>query len=366
LAHARCIETGLPLIYLNQFGGQDELVFDGASFVCNAIGEVVVELPAWQEKIAVVQYENKSVSTATPLYSTSLDENGNIYHALMIGLRDYVSKNGFQGVVLGMSGGIDSALAATIAVDALGPERVWGVMLPSPYTSKESTEDATDTAQRLGCKLDCIPITKAMDIFETSLKPQLNNQLKGIVSENIQSRCRGLTLMALSNGTGNMVLSTGNKSEMSVGYATLYGDMCGGFAVLKDVYKTQVYEISRWRNKNHPVTALGPTGIVIPSNVLVKAPTAELRPDQKDQDTLPPYDILDGILENLIEGDKGLYEIVRQGYDAETIKNVWDMLDRAEYKRRQAPPGVKISRRNLSRDRRYPITNKYRESGEKV
>ncbi|MDE2029767.1 MAG: NAD+ synthase [Alphaproteobacteria bacterium] len=361
LAAARVAETGLPLVYLNQLGGQDELVFDGASFVLDAQGKTVMSMPAWQEGLEAFAFDNGALSGKDTKVVPPLAGEAAIYHALMTGLRDYVNKNGFPGVVLGLSGGADSALAAAIAVDALGPERVWGVMLSSPYTSQDSTEDAGQLAHALGCKLDSIPIADAMKTFDASLSPVLGDKLAGVTQENIQARIRGLTLMALSNATGSMVLSTGNKSEISVGYATLYGDMCGGFAVLKDVYKTQVYALSRWRNAHKPETGLGPEGAVIPARTLTKAPTAELRPNQTDQDSLPPYDVLDGILECLIERDMGVREIVAEGYNAETAARVWSMLDSAEYKRRQAAPGVKITRRNLSRDRRYPITNKYRE-----
>jgi NAD+ synthase len=361
LAIDRVHETALPLLYINQWGGQDELVFDGASFALDASGAAIATLPAWQSTVDVVTLSNGQLRASNAEAAPPLDHAASIYHALMIGLRDYVTKNGFPGVVLGMSGGIDSALAATLAVDALGPDRVHGVMLPSPYTSRDSTEDAIASALALGCRLDAVPIEGAMKTFDAALKPLLGDKMQGITQENIQSRSRGLILMALSNATGDMVLSTGNKSEMSVGYATLYGDMCGGFAVLKDVYKTEVYNISRWRNAHKPATALGPSGQVIPPRVLTKAPTAELRPGQTDQDSLPPYEVLDGILECLIERDMGLRDIVARGFDAATVEKVWGMLDRAEYKRRQAPPGVKITPRNLSRDRRYPITNKYRE-----
>lgn len=361
LAADRVEETGLPLVYLNQVGGQDELVFDGASFVLNGKGELIAGLRAWEEDLAIIQLDNGDISSVGKSLETPPDHAAEIYHALMLGLRDYVNKNGFPGVVLGMSGGIDSALAAAIAVDALGADKVWGVMLPSPYTSRESTEDAQASARALGCKLDTIGIAGAMKVFDESLSQIIGDRCDGIVQENIQSRCRGLILMALSNGTGHMVLSTGNKSEMSVGYATLYGDMCGGFAVLKDVYKTEVYKIARWRNAHKPESALGPEGTVIPDPVLTKAPTAELRPNQTDQDSLPPYDILDGILECLIEQDMGMHDIVAKTYAQATVARVWALLDKAEYKRRQAAPGVKITRRNLSRDRRYPITNKYRD-----
>ena len=361
LAVSRVAETGLPLIYVNQLGGQDELVFDGASFALDGQGGIVAALPAWEAKTKIIQFANGILSSSVAAETPVREQSADIYHALMLGLRDYVDKNGFPGVVLGLSGGIDSALAAALAADALGPDRVWGVMLPSPFNSTDSAEDAQATARALGCRLDTIPITEAMKVFDVALRPVVGQKMRGTTEENIQARCRGLILMALSNATGHMVLSTGNKSEMSVGYATLYGDMCGGFAVLKDVYKTEIYNIARWRNVHKPATALGADGIVIPPRTLTKAPTAELRPDQKDQDSLPPYDILDGILECLIEQDKGMREIVARGYDGATVEKVWGLLDRAEYKRRQAPPGVKITRRNLSRDRRYPITNKYSE-----
>ena len=361
LAATRVAETDLPLVYLNQLGGQDELVFDGASFALDAKGNPVFCLPAWQEELACIQFHKGKISSKKSAKPSELERDADIYHALMMGLRDYVNKNDFPGVVLGLSGGIDSALAVTIAVDALGADRVRGVMLPSPYTSTDSTEDAEASARILGCRIDSVPISQAMQVFDAALSPLLGNDLQGVPQENIQSRCRGLILMAISNATGYMVLSTGNKSEMSVGYATLYGDMCGGFAVLKDVYKTEVYNISRWRNANKPTGALGPKGEVIPARILTKAPTAELRPNQTDQDSLPPYDILDGILECLIEQDMGMRDIVAKGYDAATVAKIWALLDKAEYKRRQAAPGVKITRRNLSRDRRYPITNKYRE-----
>jgi NAD+ synthase len=361
LAAQRVAETGLPLIYLNQMCGQDELVFDGSSFVLDAKGGCVARLPSWEEDVGLIQFGNGAISSANTTSANNREATEDTYHALMLGLRDYVNKNGFPGVVLGVSGGVDSALAAAIAADALGPERVWGVMLPSPYTSTDSTEDAEALAKALGCKLDIIPIVEAMKAFDATLSPALGPKLQGITSENIQARSRGLILMALSNATGHMVLSTGNKSELSVGYATLYGDMCGGFAVLKDVYKTEVYKLARWRNANKPSSGFGPEGHVIPDRILTKAPTAELRPNQKDQDSLPPYDVLDAILERLVEKDMGVHQIAAEGYDPALVARVWTMLDNAEYKRRQAAPGVKITRKNLSRDRRYPITNKYRE-----
>jgi NAD+ synthase len=279
------------------------------------------------------------------------------YQAMVLGLRDYVRKNRFPGVVLGLSGGIDSALTAAVAVDALGREQVHCVMMPSPYTSAHSLEDAGEVARLLGVELRSIGIGPAMQAFAAMLAPSFAGRGADIAEENIQSRARGMTLMALSNKFGWMVLSTGNKSEMSVGYATLYGDMCGGYAVLKDVYKMTVFALARWRNQVRPEGLLGPGGTVIPLRVLTKPPSAELKPDQTDQDTLPPYDVLDAILECLIEHEMTVADIVARGHDEGTVRAVWRMLDRAEYKRRQAPPGVKITRRAFGRDRRYPITN---------
>jgi NAD+ synthase len=358
MARQRARETGLPLVYLNQIGGQDELVFDGASFVLDKDGACAFRAKAWEEELAFV-----ALPVATQAISgASAIEAESIYNALMLGLRDYVGKNGFPGVVLGLSGGIDSAIAAALAVDALGADKVWGVMMPSPYTSADSCEDAAALAKNLKCRYDTLPIAQAMQAFDATLKGVFSGTPPDTAEENIQARCRGIILMALSNKFGPMVLSTGNKSEMSVGYSTLYGDLCGGFAVLKDLYKTQVYKISRWRNAHKPAAALGPSGAIIPERIFTKAPTAELRPNQKDQDSLPPYDVLDDILECLIEKDMGAEEITARGHDIATVKRVWSMLDRAEYKRRQAPPGVKITRRTLGKDRRYPITNRYREA----
>jgi NAD+ synthase len=284
-----------------------------------------------------------------------------IYRAMTTGLRDYVEKNRFPGIVLGMSGGIDSALSAAVAVDALGPDRVRCVMMPSRYTSADSLDDAADCARRLGAHLDTLAIGPIVDAFSATLSPLFAGRAPDITEENLQSRIRGVLLMALSNKFGPMVLTTGNKSEMSVGYATLYGDMCGGYSVIKDVYKGVVYALSDWRNANVPTGAKGPGGIVIPQRILTKAPTAELRDNQTDQDSLPPYDVLDAILTGLVEDERAVEEIVADGIDPATVRRVEHLLHLAEYKRRQAPPGVKISRRNFGRDRRYPITNRWRD-----
>jgi NAD+ synthase len=280
---------------------------------------------------------------------------------MVLGLRDYVRKNRFPGVVLGMSGGIDSALSAVVAVDALGPDRVHCVRLPSRFTSDLSQDDAAECSGLLGVSLMTLPIEHSVAALEATLAPLFADRPADTTEENLQARARGVLLMALSNKFGWMVLTTGNKSEMSVGYATLYGDMCGGYSVLKDVYKTTVFALSSWRNRVLPGGALGPPGIVIPPSIIEKPPTAELRPGQTDQDSLPPYDLLDGILQGLIEREQPALEIAAAGYAIETVRRVQHMLYLAEYKRRQAPPGVKISRRNLSRDRRYPITNAFRD-----
>ena len=362
LAGARVTESSLPIIYVNQVGGQDELVFDGATFALDADATLKAQLPAWREAVSLTRWKRSNAGwrcaegeMVTPAFGLP-----GIYHAMMLGLRDYVEKNGFPGVVLGLSGGIDSAISAAVAVDALGPGRVHAVMMPSPYTGKDSLEDASECAAALGIRLDSISIEPAMHAFAGMLKGIFAGRAADTTEENIQSRARGVTLMALSNKLGYMVLSTGNKSEMSVGYATLYGDMCGGYSVLKDVYKTTVYALSRWRNGHRPDEAKGPTGPVIPERIITKAPTAELKPNQIDQDSLPPYETLDAILECLVEGEMHFLQIVAKGYDEATVRRVWRMLDLAEYKRRQAPPGVKITNRAFGRDRRYPITNGFR------
>jgi len=359
LAVARVVETGLPYVFLAQVGGQDELVFEGASFVLNPDRSLAVLLPMFEEAVRLTEWRRageRLVCAPQPL-PPSMPRLEQIYRAMMLGLRDYVGKNGFPGVVLGLSGGIDSALSAAVATDALGPDRVRAVMMPSPYTSRESLEDAAACARLLGIRYDTIGIGPAMDAFRDMLAPAFGNRPPDIAEENIQARARGVTLMALSNKFGDMLLTTGNKSEMSVGYATLYGDMAGGYAVLKDVYKTTVFALSRWRNATRPPGALGPEGPVMPERVIAKPPSAELRPNQTDQDSLPPYDVLDAILEGLVEGERSVDAMVAAGHDRATVVRVWKMLDRAEYKRRQAPPGVKITARAFGRDRRYPITN---------
>ncbi|WP_298283821.1 NAD+ synthase [Acidocella sp.] len=359
LAGRRVTETGLPFMFAAMVCGQDEVVFDGASFVLNADGAVALRAPHFAEALAVTEWRRAGgglVCVPQPV----APEPGRlelIYQAMMLGLRDYVNKNGFPGVVLGLSGGIDSAISAAVAADALGPERVRAVMLPSPYTSEHSLEDAAECARMLGIPYETIPISGAMAAFEAALAPAFAGRAADITEENIQSRSRGLVLMAISNKFGPMLLTTGNKSEMSVGYATLYGDMCGGYSVLKDIYKTTVFALSVWRNQAHPAGALTQPGPAMPERIITKPPSAELRPNQTDQDSLPPYDILDAILEQLVEEERSADEIVAAGFERATVLRVVKLLDRAEYKRRQAPPGVKITSRAFGRDRRYPLTN---------
>jgi NAD+ synthase len=363
LGLARIVETGLPLVYVNQVGGQDELVFDGASFALNADSSLAAQLPQFQNAVAALHLTRDAAGRllcAPAARAKPLDPLGAIYGALTLGLRDYVEKNRFKGVLLGLSGGIDSALTAAIAADALGPARVHAVMMPSRYTSKDSLEDAGECARLLGIKLDEIAIEPAVAAFGAMLAPHFAGTEPGIAEENIQSRIRGLALMALSNKFGHMVVSTGNKSEMSAGYATLYGDMCGGFAVLKDVYKTTVFELCRWRNAHRLDDALGPDGAVMPERVIAKPPTAELRADQTDEASLGPYAQLDAILAELVEGQADVASIVAKGFAEADVKRIWRMLDLSEYKRRQAPPGVKITSRAFGRERRYPITNGFR------
>ncbi len=361
LAVERVVETGLAFVFCAQVCGQDELVFEGASFVLNPDRSLAVQMPYFEEAVTLTEWRRDAgrlVCAPQPL-APEPDRLDLIYRCMVLGLGDYVRKNRFPGVLLGLSGGIDSALSAAVAVDALGPDAVHAVMLPSPYTSPHSLEDAASCARLLGIQCDTVPITPAMDAFGTALAPLFAGRQADITEENIQSRARGVILMALSNKLGAMVLTTGNKSEMSVGYSTLYGDMCGGYSVLKDVYKTTVFELCRWRNAHCPPGARGPDGPVMPERVITKPPSAELKPDQTDQDSLPPYEELDGILAGLIEGERSVDDLVVQGFDRATVLRVWRMLDRAEYKRRQAPPGVKITHRAFGRDRRYPITNGY-------
>ena len=363
LAVARVTETGLPLIYGNQVGGQDELVFDGGSFVLNADCRLVAQSPMFETDLLITRWRQDEDDRWTCEPGSMIPPPSDleaIYRAMCLGLRDYVEKNRFPGVVLGLSGGIDSALTAVVAADALGPERVHAVMMPSRYTSTESLEDAAACAAALGIRLDEVPIEPAVDGFAAMLQPIFEGREPDTTEENIQARIRGIILMAISNKLGSMLLTTGNKSEMSVGYATLYGDMCGGYSVLKDVYKTTVFDLSRWRNGECPAGLLGPNGAVIPERIITKPPSAELRPDQKDEDSLPPYDQLDAILKALVEADGSVADLVDKGYEAETVKRVSRLLDLAEYKRRQAPPGVKITRKAFGRDRRYPITNAFR------
>ncbi len=361
---ARVVESGLSLGYLNQIGGQDELVFDGASFVLNADRSLAVQMPAWEQSLTMTQWTRKANGWACEAGQKHRLPEGlePVYRAMMLGLGDYVRKNRFPGVVLGLSGGIDSALTAAVAADALGPDRVRCVMMPSRYTSRDSLEDAAEVARLLGSPLETIAIEEAVTAFGGMLAPVFSGRAADTTEENIQSRIRGLLLMAISNKFGPMVMTTGNKSEMSVGYATLYGDMCGGYNVLKDIYKMQVFALSRWRNQHRPDGALGPAGPVMPERVISKPPTAELRANQKDEDSLPPYPKLDDMLECLVEGEMPVEEIMKRGHDLATIKRVEHLLSIAEYKRRQAPPGVKITRRNFGRDRRYPITNGFRDA----
>jgi len=363
VAVARVTESGLPLVYLNQIGGQDELVFDGASFVLNADRSLAAQLPAWREALALTEWTKTPdgwVCAKTDIAPIP-EDTAAAYHACVLGLGDYVKKNGFPGVVLGLSGGIDSALVAAMAVDALGPDKVHAVMLPSKFTSDDSLQDAAACAKALGIRYDKVTIEPAVAGITWGLKDMFAGTEPGITEENLQSRVRGTILMAISNKFGAMVVTTGNKSEMSVGYATLYGDMNGGFNPIKDLYKTEVYTIARWRNGHVPDGGLGPKGVVIPERILTKAPTAELRANQTDQDSLPPYDELDDILRALVENEMPLAKVIARGHAPETVKKVERLLYLAEYKRRQAAPGVKISARNFGRDRRYPITNKFRE-----
>ncbi|MBP2445561.1 MULTISPECIES: NAD+ synthase [Rhizobium] len=357
------IETGLPLVYAAQLGGQDELVFDGASFAFNADKSLAFQMSQFETALAVTTWKRGGSGwhcAEGPMAHIPEGEEAD-YRACLLGFRDYVNKNGFKTVVLGLSGGIDSAICTAIAVDALGEERVRTVMLPYRYTSEDSLKDAADCAKALGCRYDIVPIEQPVTGFSSALSDLFAGTNSGITEENLQSRARGVILMAISNKFGSMVVTTGNKSEMSVGYATLYGDMNGGFNPIKDLYKMQVYALARWRNENVPPGALGPSGEVIPKNIIDKAPSAELRPDQKDQDSLPPYPALDDILECLVEKEMAVEEIVARGHDVATVHRIEHLLYLAEYKRRQSAPGVKITKKNFGRDRRYPITNRFRD-----
>lgn len=364
VAVARVVESGLPLAYLNQAGGQDELVFDGGSFVLNADRSLAIQLPNFQERVRITRWERWAdgwrceEGARAPL----ITEDEADYAACVTGLRDYVEKNRFPGVVLGLSGGVDSALVAAMAVDALGADRVHCVMLPYRYTSGESLTDAAAVVQALGVRYDIVPIAEGVEALEHVLAPVFGNRGPDVTEENLQSRVRGTLLMSISNKFGSMVVTTGNKSEMSTGYATLYGDMNGGYNPLKDLYKTQVFRLCHLRNRWKPAEALGPDGMVIPENVITKPPTAELRENQKDQDSLPPYDVLDAILERLVERELPVADIVAEGFEPALVARVERMLNIAEYKRRQAAPGVKVTTRNFGRDRRYPITNRFRET----
>ncbi|MEO6433040.1 MAG: NAD+ synthase [Sphingomicrobium sp.] len=357
LVRKRVLETRLPLAYLNRVGGQDELVFDGSSFIMHPDGEIPLQMPDWEEALWMTEWARgeQGWRCMTEKRHTLDLYPEDVYRAMMVGLSDYVGKNGFPGVILGLSGGIDSALSAAIAADALGPDRVQCVMMPSKFTSDESLEDAENCAKLIGCRHDVMSIADAVKALDNMVE-----EATPLAKENIQARLRMVGLMALSNSNGAMLLTTGNKSEMSVGYATLYGDMAGGYSVLKDAYKSTVFALSKWRNQSQPKGALGPAGPVMPERVITKPPTAELRPGQKDEDSLPPYSVLDRILEGLVDRELSVAEVVAETGEQEAmVAEIEKMLLRAEYKRRQAPPGVKIGARNFGRDRRYPITNAF-------
>lgn len=364
VAVARVTESGLPLIYVNQLGGQDELVFDGGSFALNGDRSLAAQLPSFEESLTTLVWTRTADGWRCkgPVAELVEGDKGD-YAACVLGLRDYVRKNGFPGVLLGVSGGIDSALCAAIAVDALGADRVRGVMLPFRFTAQMSVDDAAELSRHLGIRHDVLPIADAVNGIEASLRSIFEGRARDIAEENIQARARGTLLMAISNKFNLMVVTTGNKSEMSVGYATLYGDMNGGYNPIKDIYKTEVFRLCSLRNTWKPAGALGPDGLVIPENIITRPPSAELRENQTDQDSLPPYEVLDAILERLVEREDSLASIVADGFDRETVARVDRLLNIAEYKRRQSAPGVKVTLRNFGRDRRYPITNRFRDSG---
>tara|TARA_B000000557_G_scaffold109025_1_gene88396 strand:- start:283 stop:1932 length:1650 start_codon:yes stop_codon:yes gene_type:complete len=361
----RVTEVKTPFVYVNQFGGQDELVFDGSSLAMNGNKEVVFEAPSWEENTSVVEFNVSAKKfNDLPFEKAQVSDLENIYMAMVIGLKDYVTKNNFPGVILGLSGGIDSAFCAAVAVDALGKDKVNAYMLPSVYTSKNSLDDAKDCAKRLEIHLDSIPISNTFLSLEDSLEELFKGLPTDITEENLQSRIRGTILMAISNKIGKMLITTGNKSEVSVGYSTLYGDMNGGFNPIKDIYKTELYALANWRNLNVPKNVLLTKKNIIPETIISKEPTAELRDNQKDSDSLPSYDQLDQILEGLVEYELSTNELESKGFSRDEIKKVENLLYVSEYKRRQSAPGVKISLRNFGRDRRYPITNKYRDKSE--
>ncbi|MDX1949209.1 MAG: NAD+ synthase [Rickettsiales bacterium] len=347
----------IPVLYVNQVCGHDDLVFDGGSFAMAGNGKVFDQMDFFREDVTL--YDTDEIIKAKPKHQTIINEPEHMYQAMMLALRDYIHKNGFPGVILGLSGGIDSAISAVASVDALGADKVKLVMLPSKYTSDESVEDAKYLASNLGVKLDFIDIEPLCVAFEKSLKPFFKDTKSGVAEENLQARIRGNVLMALSNKFGHLLLSTGNKSEVAVGYCTLYGDMCGGYNLIKDLYKTRVYEIAKWRNSNLPQETKLKKLNLIPNRIITKAPSAELRPNQKDEDTLPKYEVLDKILYEMVEMDKSVEDIVSEGFNPQTCYDVEKMVHKAEYKRRQSAPGVKISSKPFGRDRRYPITNKF-------
>lgn len=360
---SRVVETGLPLVYLNMVGGQDDQVFDGGSFVLNPGGELAVQMPVFDEDLTTVTFvEDNAGWRAVEGDKVSLpDALEQDYRVMVEALRDYMGKTGFSKVVLGLSGGVDSAIVATIAADALGPENVHCVMLPSEYTSEHSLEDAAGVAQRLGCRLDTVPISGPRAAITAALAPLFDGYDTDVTEENIQSRLRGVILMALSNKFGEMLLTTGNKSEVAVGYATIYGDMAGGYNPIKDMYKTRVFAACRWRNENHRSWMMAPDGEVIPTRVIDKPPTAELRENQKDEDSLPPYEVLDRILEMLVDEEAAVSDIVAEGFDRDTVKRVEHLLYISEYKRFQSAPGARLSPRAFWLDRRYPIVNRWRD-----
>jgi len=360
---ARVVETNLPLIYLNMVGAQDDQVFDGGTFALNRGGSLAIKLPLFEEALEHIVLEETDIGWKIikgELAKVPCDKELD-YHAMVMGLRDYCKKSGFEKVVLGLSGGIDSALVAVIASDAIGSANVRSIMLPSPYTSQTSLIDATDLVENLGCKSDTLPINDSLTAIDKTLSSTFEGRKIDLTEENIQSRLRGLLLMAVSNKFGEMLLTTGNKSEVSVGYSTIYGDMAGGFNPIKDLYKTKVFEISKWRNKNHRPWMKGPPGSIIPDSIITKAPTAELRPNQKDSDSLPDYPDLDAILTILVDEDGSTSDCLKAGYKKSDVSKVEKLLYGSEYKRFQSAPGTRLSQRAFWLDRRYPIVNKWRD-----